>query len=198
MFRRASKRTTVHRLRELLWPSMGWTRLSRYLSLRLRRLSDTPYAVAAGLSCGVAISFTPFIGFHFVLAAVLAWLLSANLFASALGTMAGNPWTFPFIWLWTYRLGNWILGNPEVALPEAVGFGYIFDNFWQVFLPMAVGGILTGLAAWFACFLPMRKVIAGYRQVRNRRRRLKRTVRRTRARFDGPGQRRASGHGIET
>ncbi len=177
---------------------MGWRRLARYLTHRLRRLPDSAYGIAAGFACGVAISFTPFIGFHFLLAASLAWLLNANLFASALGTVAGNPWTFPIIWLWVYKLGNWILGNPEGSLPQSVGFGYIFDNPWQVFLPMTVGGVLTGIAAWFACFLPLRQAIAGYHMIRQRRRRIRRTTRRARASSRRRVGRGAGGQEIET
>ncbi len=158
---------------------MGWRRLAMYLTHRLQRLPDSAYGIAAGFACGAAISFTPFIGVHFLLAASLAWLLSANLLASALGTVVGNPWTFPFIWLWIYKLGNWILGNPEGSLPPSMSFSYIFS--WQVFLPMTVGGVLTGIAAWFACFLPLRQAIVGYQMMRERRRRIRRTTRRARA-----------------
>ena len=63
-----------------------------------------------------------------------------NLIASALGTAVGNPWTFPFIWAWIYTVGYWILGgeaNPY--LPTEFSFDYIFDNPFQVLLPMTVG-----------------------------------------------------------
>ena len=67
--------------------------------IRLKRLQGTPYSIATGFACGVAISFTPFIGFHMILAALTAWLIRGNIIASAIGTIVGNPWTFPFIWL---------------------------------------------------------------------------------------------------
>jgi hypothetical protein len=35
---------------------------------------------------------------HFVLSALLAYIARANIIASAIGTVVGNPWTFPFIW----------------------------------------------------------------------------------------------------
>lgn len=44
-------------------------------------------------------SFTPFIGFHFVLAAAVTMMMCSNLIASAVGTVVGNPITFPFIWI---------------------------------------------------------------------------------------------------
>ncbi|MFR8207121.1 MAG: DUF2062 domain-containing protein [Alphaproteobacteria bacterium] len=33
-------------------------------------------------------------GFHLLLAALTAWIIRGNILASALGTAAGNPWTF--------------------------------------------------------------------------------------------------------
>ncbi len=177
---------------------MGWRRLAKYLTHRLLRLPDSAYGIAAGFACGVAISFTPFIFFHFLLAALLAWLLNANLLASALGTVVGNPWTFPFIWLWIYELGNWILGNPEGSLPPTMSFGYIFENPWQVFLPMTVGGVLTGTVAWVACFLPLHQAIAGYHMMRERRWRIRRTTRRARASPRPRVGRGAGGREIET
>ena len=50
-----------------------------------------------GVSAGVFISFLPIPGFHFLLAALVAWCLAGNVVASALGTAFGNPLTFPVI-----------------------------------------------------------------------------------------------------
>ena len=54
--------------------------------------------VAAGVAAGAFTSFTPFMGLHFLFAALFAWAIRGNLLASALGTFVGNPLTFPFIW----------------------------------------------------------------------------------------------------
>ena len=36
--------------------------------------------------------------FHILLAMLLALLIRGNLIASGIGTVVGNPWTFPLIW----------------------------------------------------------------------------------------------------
>jgi uncharacterized protein (DUF2062 family) len=181
VFRRRVKRKTHHELMQWVWPSMGWPRMAKYFSHRVRRMPDTPSSIAAGFSCGVAISFTPFIGLHFVLAASLAWLLNGNLFASAVGTMIGNPWTFPLIWMSSYELGIWLLGVPDTDLPEHVTLRYIFDHPSHVFLPMAIGGVVEGAAAWFVSFLSMRPAITAYQRIRQIRRRHRREELRRRA-----------------
>ena len=154
----------------LVWPGGGWRRAGLYVAHRLRRLPGTPYRIAAGFACGAAISFTPFIGFHFVGAALLSVLLRGSLLASAIGTVVGNPWTFPFIWTWIYALGQWLLGGEVVSvLPAALSLTYIFDRPLDVLWPMTVGGVPTAVAAWFAFFWPVRGAVAEYQHVRSRR-----------------------------
>lgn len=169
MFKRRVPLPTFHRIKELMWPRSGWRRASAYFAHRVRRLPGTPYRIAAGFACGTAASFTPFIGFHFLLAALLALLLRGSLLASAIGTVVGNPWTFPFIWAWIFTLGRWILGGESISgLPVDLGFRYIFDHPWGVLWPMIVGGVPTGIVIWIAVFLPVRGMVAEYQHARHR------------------------------
>jgi len=177
MFKRREPLPILKRTIELLWPRGGWRRSSTYVAHRLRRLPGTPYRIAAGFASGAAISFTPFIGLHFVGAALLALILRGNLLAAAIGTVVGNPWTFPFIWLWIYGLGKWLIGSDDLtALPQTLSFGYIFENPMRVLLPMAVGGVPTAIFAWFVFFWPLQRAVDQYQ--RARRRRLRRKIRR--------------------
>lgn len=170
MFRRRTPLPFLRRIVGFFWPRSGWRRASVYFAHRLRRLPGTPYRVAAGFACGAAVSFTPFIGFHFIGAALLSLLLRGNLIASAFGTVVGNPWTFPIIWAWIYTFGHWILGGKDISdLPERFNFNYIFDRPLDVLWPMTVGGIPTAIVAWFAFFWPIRGMVAEYRRVRRRR-----------------------------
>ena len=193
MFKRRQPLPLIRRAREIVWPRGGWHRTALYVAHRLGRLPGTPYRVAAGFACGAAISFTPFMGFHFVGAALLALLIRGNVLASAIGTVVGNPWTFPFIWLWTYNLGRWLLGDTgNNQLPDDLSMHYIFDNFTKVFWPMAVGGLPTALVAWLAFFWPARAVVMQYQK--RRRRRLRRRVMKIK-RKDGASM--YAGQGVE-
>ena len=82
VFRRRQPRTKTQHARELVWPSAGWRRAGKYFWYRIVRMPGTPYSIAAGLACGVAVSFTPFLGCHFIMAAIFAWIIRANLLAS--------------------------------------------------------------------------------------------------------------------
>lgn len=78
---------------------------------RIARLPDTAHGVAAGVATGAAISFTPFLGLHIVLGLIVAFFLRGNYVGVVIGTIVGNPWTFPFIFALNYKIGAYILGS---------------------------------------------------------------------------------------
>ena len=200
MFGRRNPLTPLKRVALVLWPG-SWHRQGLYVAHRLKRLPGTPGRIAAGFACGIAMSFTPFVGFHFILAALLALIIRGNFIASAVGTAAGNPWTFPFIWFWIYEFGRWILGIEngsaviaegdgfsalfgellksfwtlalEGRLPEGMTTSYLGENLLNVFWPMVVGGVPTAFLSWFLVFFPIRAMVRRY-QFRRRRSMLRR------------------------
>lgn len=167
MFKRREKPSLLKKIKNFLWPEGGWKRYGQYLLLRLNRLKGTPDEIAAGVACGVAVSFTPFVGFHFVLAAVTAWLVRGNILASAIGTAAGNPWTFPFIWISVLYTGRKILGMDAVsggnidfiklfdsAFQALIHFDFslFLNDIWPILWPMIVGCIPYYIIVWIASY----------------------------------------------
>ena len=143
--------------------------LNRWLKkmlIQLKQLQGTPYSIAAGFACGVAISFTPFIGFHLILAAITAWIIRGNIVSSAIGTIVGNPWTFPFIWIAVLSTGRFFLG--DIAPADHVNFlktfesaskalfTFNFKNFgrdvWPIVFPMMIGCIPYYIVSWIVSF----------------------------------------------
>lgn len=184
LFRRREKRSPGTVARELIWPSAGWRRTLIYLRHRIQRLPGTPYVIAGGLACGVAVSFTPFIGLHFILGAIMAWMTRTSIIASAIGTVAGNPWTFPFIWAAVYQIGNGILGRESVAeeieLTADLIFGIFGDLFtfklealsdlwFQILAPMTIGGAILGAVSWGITFAVFYILVKDYQKLRRRR-----------------------------
>jgi len=168
VFRRRRKRSLLSRGFELLWPRMGWRRAGRYYVFRIKRLPGTPYTIACGFALGAAVSFTPFIGFHFVIAGLVAWALRANILASAIGTAVGNPWTFPGIWFGVLWLGSKILGRevPDLSFSD-LSLTMIFDQFSTIGVPMIVGGVFVGAIAWVVFYIPIYRAIANYQHHRH-------------------------------
>jgi len=167
IFGRRHRPSLVTRALKFLWPRGGVQRSTRYLAHRVRRLSGSPYSIACGLACGAAVSFTPLIGLHFLLGALIALAMGGNVIASAIGTAVGNPWTFPFIWSAIFTLGRWILGHPDgSALPGQLTLSYIFNNTWDVLYPMLVGSAPVVVAVWLLFFWPCYKAVARYQAAR--------------------------------
>jgi uncharacterized protein len=142
--------------------------------MRIKRLPGTPHSIAAGFAAGVFISFTPFIGFHLIGAALLALVIRGNYIAAWVGTLVGNPWTFPFIWLLIYQLGVMILG-PAAAIHtpadvDAWTITWMASNFGRLIWPMTVGGVPAGLVAGVACYVPLVRAIGAFQNARRRRR----------------------------
>ncbi len=188
MFRRQKKIPITEKVGYFFWPKAGWRRSSRYLLHRLARMPGTPYSIAAGFACGAAVSFTPFVGLHFLLAAVMAFLIRANVLTSAIGTAVGNPWTFPFIWVWVYELGAG-LGAGGAGHGETQDFAnlfgtmldallsmdmaYLAETTWPVWWPMLVGSIPTFVLAWIMFYLPLKWAVEEYQARRHRHRKSK-------------------------
>ncbi|MEM1020748.1 MAG: DUF2062 domain-containing protein [Sphingomonadales bacterium] len=174
LFRPRKPRTFLTRIGAFFWPKGGFARSVEYVRHRLGRLPDTPHRLAAGFASGVACSFTPLIGLHFVLAALLALTLRGNLVASAFGTIAGNPWTFPFIWSITYLLGSSVTGLGAGMDPfDELQIATILSNPWGVFgpilTPMLVGAIPLAVASWCATYLLLVRFFRFYRAKRRER-----------------------------
>ena len=83
-----------------------FSRTKKYISLSIKRIKGSPQSLSLGLATGLSISFTPFIGLHALLAMFISWIIGGSMAAALIGTLFGNPWTFPFIWYLTYEIGQ--------------------------------------------------------------------------------------------
>ena len=198
----------MQKMREFLYPRNGFRRAVEYLGHRLKRLPDSPNKVAKGIAVGVFTSFTPFFGFHFVIAAALAWTLRGNILAAIIGTFFGNPATFPVIVAVNLWLGCEVFGLGDhggsgfefevvaVAFAKAflglwtavkslfwdveTPFALLSDFMTDLFIPYLVGGFLPGLFCSIVVYLIAVPTVQAY-QKRRRDRLRKRAVARLKA-----------------
>jgi uncharacterized protein (DUF2062 family) len=153
MFKRRTPRTIVQHIREFFWPSMGWKRFYLYVKNRVLRLNDTPRNVGLGLAFGAAVSFSPFMGTHIIQAVAFSVLFRANILAAPIGTLIGNPWTFPFIWFASLYTGLWI--SPFFGVPVSADLlrDLSLSNVWQyttqnpadIIVPWTIGGYILAI-----------------------------------------------------
>ena len=192
MFRRRQSQSVLARLRSILWPERGFRRLFAYLLQRIARMPGSTMSISIGLACGVSVSMTPFLGFHFALVAFMAYLLRGNILASAIGTVVGNPWTFPFILALDFEIGGLMLGQVgsqppslNISLNEIIANPEILVSFM---MPMILGGLVLGGFAWFASFGMCYWALTGWREHRARRVAEGRMRRAKKGRMSGVGE----------
>lgn len=192
VFKRRDKRSIIRIVLEALWPRGGWGRAYEYVKHRIRRLPDTPEKIARGVWAGVFAAWTPFYGFHFVVAIIIAKLMRGNILAALLGTFFGNPLTYVPIGVLALNTGHFLLGTrPAAGFEELLGHKFagagrdLWHNFmaaftpeqmvWhrlavfydEVFWPYLVGGIVPGVISSTIVYYLCIQVIGAYQ---NRRR----------------------------
>ena len=107
-FGRKKKKRLIISIYNFIKIFFAFSRTKKYISLSIKRIKGTPQALSLGLATGIAISFTPFIGLHALLAIFISWVIGGSMAAALIGTLFGNPWTFPFIWYFTFEIGQFI------------------------------------------------------------------------------------------
>lgn len=184
MFKRRKPLTALQQAKEFLWPSMGWNRTFTYTKHRVLRLSDTPRNIALGLAFGAGVSFSPIMMTHFVQAGFLAYIFRANIPASLIGTILGNPWTFPFIWWASLALGSNIfslLGLPATSsIPENFDLPMLWEMLttepMRVALPMMLGGYILCAVTIIIAYPIYFSLIKGARLARQKAREKSRVI----------------------
>lgn len=162
-----------HHMQEYIWPSIGGSAFLRLLEIKVKRAKGSAHAVAFGLAAGACVSLTPFVGLHGAIALLLCYFFRGSYVMGVLGTLVGNPWTFPIIWISTYRLGNWMLQveNPP-KLPKQLVPTEIFNNFEVYFYsylwPMMVSGLPLGLVLGFLIYKIVYTSVDTYRSSRKK------------------------------
>ena len=193
VFKRRDRRPVWRVVADLLWPRTGWARAFMYIRHRIWRLPDPPHRIARGIFAGVFVTFSPFFGLHFFLAALVAWIMRGNIVASLLATFVGNPLTFVPIGAISIKTGYFLLGLGEadhVGAHRSLGGMFVDagkdlkDNllalftddvadwsrlsvfFDEVFLPYMVGGLVPGVIAGLVGYYLSLPVIQAYQNRR--------------------------------
>ena len=76
----------------------------------LLHVADTPERTAAAFALGVFFGFSPFLGFHTLLAIIFAFLFDLNRVAALLGVYSNLPWIIAPYYALATRLGSQITG----------------------------------------------------------------------------------------
>lgn len=145
------------------------------------RLETTPHAVGLGLATGVFVAFLPVLGVQMLVAVAIAWAGRANVGAAVLGTWAGNPLTWPAMWIGSYLLGLMLLGETGPMTAEelqrtltsvAEASTFRLDPLsmmnaagkllWPILKPLFVGSLVLGLISGSALYFIGRRAAEAF------------------------------------
>ena len=185
LFKTRKNSNFISKVINFLWPKKGWKRIIKYISLRLKRLPGSPHNIALGFTFGVAAALTPLFGLHFLIGIFLAWLFRVSITASLIGNLFGNPWTFPFICLFNFKIGQFfyttndkidinmkLLSNELSLLWNAIyklfiELSYIealtYLNQLKLIPPMLIGSLFSIIVVGVPCYFLSRLIITNYR-----------------------------------
>jgi uncharacterized protein (DUF2062 family) len=136
----------------------------RWLDVLLH-IDDSPERTAAAFALGVFFGFSPFLGFHTLLALIVAFLLNMNRVAVLLGVYSNLPWFLAPYYAIATMAGAELTGQP---LPPDLRsqFGALFElslfhgDFWRRLLvimrpllwPYTVGSMLCAVVLAMAAY----------------------------------------------
>ena len=117
---------------------------------KITKIKDFPESVAVGMAWGVAVSFTPLLGLHLIICYLGTWFMKGNLIAATVGTIIGNPWTFPFIFYLDYKIGTTIFLDRIDFYEFKISF--FVEHFEDLFYPTLLGSIPLAVIMWFVTY----------------------------------------------
>ncbi|MCF6148660.1 MAG: DUF2062 domain-containing protein [Candidatus Kuenenia sp.] len=149
---------------------------------RLIRLRSTPRAIALGVAIGIFVAFTPTIGIQILLAAFFSSVLNANQPVAIIFVWTTNPLTFPFIYGFTYWVGNFFWNGPPLLKVRGIlmktDHALEKEDVWEfydrlktiiylwrdIFIPLTIGGIIAGIIAGSIAYIIVLQIIVRYKK----------------------------------
>jgi len=160
-----SKETNQNPNSEITKPLRKENRIRRFID-RVKKLDGDPHYIAMGMAIGIFVSITPTMPFHTVLAVSLAFIFRGSKAAAVLGVWFSNPFTAPFFYVGSYKVGIYLLGNrvpfnlKYESLLELANLGI------NVTIALIAGGIILGILPGIASYFITRKIFTTIRSKR--------------------------------
>ena len=112
-------------------------------------------SVSGAFFVGLLCAFTPIFP-QMLTAAGLAILLRVNLPISVALVWITNPVTIPPMFYFCYEVGNWLLGIEPTIDKFKMDMQWFESILGQIWEPLLVGGVVTGLVAGSMAYLAIR------------------------------------------
>ena len=135
---------------------------------------DPPHRLALGVAIGVAVAFTPTVGFQMALIVFVAWVLGANRLVGVPLAWISNPATMAPIFYVCYRVGVAMTGYGGVGAAWWAELGRPPGGWWanvsfywsrllEIAVPLWAGSLVVAGVAGVATYAVVDRMIRGYR-----------------------------------
>jgi uncharacterized protein (DUF2062 family) len=140
----------------------------RYLR-ELLLVDEPPGRTALVYALGVFIGFSPFLGFHTLIALAILVLFRVNRLAILAGIYTNTPWTIAPAATFGTGIGLWLLGS-DASFPilsrEKLMTGEfreaLFSDFRNLVLPFLVGNLVLAAVLGVVAFFVARHLLVRY------------------------------------
>lgn len=169
LFKRRTAESWKKKIRNLLWPSMGFRRMLDYYRHRSIRIKASEHEIAAGIAFGCLVSWTPLFGTHLIQCFIFCWVTRTSFIASLIGSGFGNMLTTPFLMLISYHTGKIILSllGYDDPLPHFTdGLEEHELEAPGIFLPTVIGGYVVGILTFPLYYYPSYYMVKAARAAR--------------------------------
>ncbi|MCB4204718.1 DUF2062 domain-containing protein [Deferribacterales bacterium Es71-Z0220] len=132
---------------------------------RLLTIDRSPHIVALSSAIGMIIGFSPYVGFHTVLAIAFSYFLNLPIYPLILGAYITNPITLIFIYAFCYKVGLILTDtNVDMVLDwTKLNWDIMLHNVKQVLWPFFVGCHIVGVFAAIITYFAVYFIIKRYR-----------------------------------
>ncbi len=125
-----------------------WKRV-KILFKKILTTNDSPHKLAMGFAIGVFWGIMPTFGIAIIFSLPTAVLLKANKVTTILGTFVSNPFTTPFFYAFSYKMGSFILDlNP---LPFSWDI-FKIENILSISKSLLVGSVISAIVTAFISY----------------------------------------------
>ncbi len=142
----------------------------------LLNLDDPPERIALAFAVGAFIGFSPLLGLHTILAAMVAVIWRLNKLAVFTGAYINNPWTMAPIIVASWAIGRWFVETPSMDLPAVslsalatAQFWWAIAAQWRQLLPFALGATILSVVSAAISYPLMLYFLRAYRRKYGRR-----------------------------
>jgi uncharacterized protein (DUF2062 family) len=145
----------------------------------LLNLDDPPERTALAFAIGAFIGFSPLLGLHTIMAAIVAVIWRMNKLAIFTGIYINNPWTLAPIVVASWAIGRFFIDAPIVELPAVSLSALATSQFWlalggqwRQLLPFALGATILSVVSAAISYPLMLYCLRAYRRKYGKRSRL--------------------------